>query len=518
VSEAEAAPPALTLDPRTPEEWAAFRALAHRMVDDTLDHLAGLRDAPAWRRMPDEVRASIRGEPLPWEGAGAEAAYRDYVERVRPYPNGNLHPRFWGWVQGTGTPLGAMADMLAAALNPHLAGFDQAPALVEHQVVAWLAEVVGMPPGASGVLVTGGTMANVLGVAVARHVAAQRAGFDVREDGLQRGGRPCLTLYASAETHGWARKAAELLGLGARALRTVPVDAADRIDLGALAAAVRADRRAGHLPCCAIGTAGTVNTGATDDLAALADFCRGEGLWFHVDGAFGALARLSEELRPLVAGIERADSVGLDLHKWGWLPFGCACALVGDAALHRAAFATAPVYLAGAARGVIAGGLPFADRGVDLTRGFSALKVWLSLKAQGASSWARLIEQNVRDARRLAALVDAHPELELLAPAALNVVCFRYAPPGAPDDAPGDELDAINREVLLRVQESGTAVPSGTTVRGRYAIRVANVNHRSRPEDFDALVEAVVRFGREVARDASRSGAPWGRRVRRPRR
>lgn len=478
-----------TLDPR---DWEEFRGLAHRMVDDMIDHLASLRAQPAWRPMPAPVRESF-DEPLPREGAGAGPVYREFLERVLPYPNGNLHPRFWGWVQGNGTPLGMMADMLASGMNPHLAGFDQAPARVEDQVLRWLAELMGFPPGASGLLVTGGTIANVLGLAVARHA---RAGFDVREEGVQ-GGRPRMTFYGSAETHGWARKAAELLGLGNASFRRVPVDREYRVDVDALAARVREDRAAGLHPFCVIGTAGTVNTGATDDLRALAAFCRAEGLWFHVDGAFGALARLVPELRPVVDGMEEADSLAFDLHKWGYLPFECACVLVRDAEAHRGAFAIQASYLAESTRGVIAGGLPFADRGIDLTRGFKALKVWMSLKAHGVDTLARLVQQNVEQARHLAGRIRAHAELELLAPVPLNVVCFRYAPEGAAEA----ELNAVNEEVLLRLQEGGIAVPSGTVLGGRYAIRVANVNHRSRREDFDTLVEAVARIGAEVRRE-----------------
>ncbi len=478
-------PPEETLDPA---DWDAFRALAHRMVDDTVEYLATLRERAPWQPMPPAVRDSFR-EPLPRGGEGEAAAYDQFRARIQPYPNGNLHPRFWGWVQGTGTPLAMMADMLASAMNPHLAGFDQAPARVEHQVIRWLAELMGFPADAGGVLVTGGTMANLLGLNVARHA---RAGWDVREQGMEGG--PRITVYGASETHGWIRKAVELMGMGRRAFRPLPVDSGYRIDVDALAAAVREDRAAGHRPFCVIGTAGTVNTGAVDDLTALADFCAAEGLWFHVDGAFGAWAYASDTLRPLVAGMERADSIGFDLHKWGYLPFECACVLVRDAELHRAAFASAAPYLAVAERGITAGGLPFADRGVDLTRGFKALKVWMSFKAHGVDALVRLVEQNVEQARYLAARVEASPSLELMAPVPLNVVCFRYAPA----DLPEPERDAVNAEILIRLQEGGIAVPSGTTLDGRFAIRAAIVNHRSRREDFDALVEAVERIGREV--------------------
>jgi aromatic-L-amino-acid/L-tryptophan decarboxylase len=237
-----------------------------------------------------------------------------------------------------------------------------------------------------------------------------------------------------------------------------------------------------------------VNTGAIDDLQALARVCAEEELWFHIDGAFGALARLSPALRERVTGIELADSVAFDLHKWMYLPFEVACVLVRDAQVHRDAFALTPSYLTPSSRGVIAGGLPFADRGVELTRSFKALKVWVSLKAEGVNRFARLIEQNVRQCEYLAGVIDAHPRLELLAPVALNIVCFRYVAAGFSEE----QQNALNQEALLRLQESGISVPSSTTIRGHFAIRVANVNHRSRREDFDLLVTSVLRFGEEV--------------------
>jgi glutamate/tyrosine decarboxylase-like PLP-dependent enzyme len=304
-----------------------------------------------------------------------------------------------------------------------------------------------------------------------------------------------MTVYGSTETHGWAQKAAELMGLGNRAFRRVAVDNDFRIDLNALRRAVDEDRRAGHRPFCVIGNAGTVNTGATDDLAALASFCREEGLWFHVDGAFGALARIVPSLASLVAGIEQADSLAFDLHKWMYLPFEVACVLVRDAKAHRDAFTLTPSYLAETSRGVIAGGLQFAERGLELTRSFRALKVWMSLKAHGINAFSRLIEQNVRQARYVADLIRAHPDLELAAPVPLNIVCFRFAP----KDAPGDELNRINEEILLRIQESGLAVPSSTTIGEAFALRIAITNHRSKREDFDLLVKAVSEIGRALA-------------------
>ena len=487
--------PEETLDPT---DWGELRALGHRMVDDMMDYLEHVRERPVWRPVPAETRAAL-DEPTPRGATDPAAVYQQFREHVLPYPNGNIHPRFWGWVMGTGTPLAMLADMLASGMNAHLAGYDQAPALVERQAIRWMAELLGFPPESSGLLVSGGTVANLVGLAVARNAGA---GFDIRAEGLQRPGTPRLLFYGSSETHSWARKASELLGMGDSAFRRIPVSAAYEVDVAALRTAIAGDRAAGHRPFCVIGNAGTVNTGATDDLRALAELCRQEQLWFHVDGAFGAFAALAPSLRATVAGLELADSVAVDLHKWGYLPFEVGLALVRHPEAHRATFATTSSYLDAAPRGIVAGGFPFADLGVQLSRGFRALKVWMSLKAHGADAWGRLVEQNVAQARHLQALIEAEPRLELLAPAPLNVVCFRFVAPGLDAAA----LDAVNQEILIRVQERGIAVPSSTVLGGRFALRVAITNHRSRLADFDLLVEAVLAAGTELMEAGQRGG------------
>jgi glutamate/tyrosine decarboxylase-like PLP-dependent enzyme len=285
-------------------------------------------------------------------------------------------------------------------------------------------------------------------------------------------------------------------------LRLVPNDEQFRIDLAALRRMMAEDSAAGFQPFCVVGNAGTVSTGATDDLEALAAICHQAGLWFHVDGAFGALAHWSENLRHIVKGIEEADSVALDLHKWMYQPFTAACLLVRDRDAHRRTFATSTAYLASTDRGVAAGGLPFFDLGIDLTREFRALKVWMSLKAHGARMIAELIEQNVEQARKLARMVEENSELQLLAPVPLNIVCFRYAPQGQHDD---EFLNQINQELLLRLQETGAAVPSSTLLQNRFAIRCAFVNHRTRSADVDSLAEAVIRIGRAVYGELKRA-------------
>jgi aromatic-L-amino-acid decarboxylase len=485
-----------TFDPATSEAWASLRALGHRMLDDMFSAQEHLSHAPTWTELPADKRALFdRG--VPWAGIGAEAAYEQFRSHILPYGNGNWHPRFFGWVQGQGTPLAMLAEMLAAGMNPHLGGFNHAPPMVERQVISWLAELMGIPD-AGGLLVTGGTAANTHALGVARFWAARTRGRDSRNLGVQAwpdlpSARP-LVFYGSQETHSWARKAAEWLGLGDRAFRRVPVNADYQMDMDALARLIEADRGRGLDPFCVMGTAGSVNTGSTDDLMAIAELCQKEQLWFHVDGAFGALAAVAPTVRGQVRGMERADSIAFDLHKWGSMPFECACVLVRDASVNHDTFRATANYLAETTRGLSAGGVFFADRGLDLTRGFKALKIWMQLQADGVSKLGRIIDQNVRQTQALVMAIDNHAELERLAPAPLNVVCFRYRTPALGESS----ADTLNAELLLRLQERGIAAPSGTTIGGRYAIRVAHVNHRTTPADLAVLLGAVVEIGREL--------------------
>jgi aromatic-L-amino-acid decarboxylase len=477
-----------TLDP---EDWESMRTLGHRMVDDMLDYMRTVRERPAWQHAPDSVRAHFDG-PLPLDPQPPEAVYAEFREHVLPYPVGNIHPRFWGWVFGTGTALGALAELLAASMNIGASGglAYHSANYVEYQVLDWFKEMLGFPASASGLLTSGCSAANLIGLAVARNA---KAGYDLRREGL--GATPHkMVLYASAEIHSSVQKAVELLGLGSDSLRRVPVDDRFRMDLTALRAALARDRADGHLPFCVVGAAGTTNTGAIDDLEALADLCRQEDLWLHVDGAFGAWAAIAPGARHLVAGMERADSLAFDLHKWMYMPYELGCVLVRHEEQHRRAFSLTPDYLAHGEgnRGLSGLDLPWlSDYGFQLSRGFRALKAWMSLKEHGTLKYGCLIQQNLDQARYLAGLVEAAPELELVAPVALNVVCFRVVRPGL-DEA---VLNELNRQIVIELQEGGVAAVSGTLIRGIYALHVAHCNHRSRREDFDVLVREVIRLG-----------------------
>jgi glutamate/tyrosine decarboxylase-like PLP-dependent enzyme len=379
--------------------------------------------------------------------------------------------------------------------TPSGCGGQQSADHVEKQVIDWFKEMLGFPASASGLLTSGCSAANLIGLAVARNT---KSGFDLRREGIQVAPHN-MVLYASQEIHSSIQKAVELLGLGSDALRLVPVNDSFQIDIEALKATIAQDRADGHLPFCVVGAAGTTNTGAIDDLNALADICQQENLWLHVDGAFGAWAALTPGAQNLVSGMERADSLAFDLHKWMYMPYVIGCILVRREEDQRNAFSLTPDYLAHGEgdRGISGGDLPWlTDYGFQLSRGFQSLKAWMSLKEHGSRKYGRLIQQNVDQARYLAELIDASPELELAAPVTLNVVCFRYIGPGLDDAA----LDALNKEILFELQEQGIAAPSGTIVRDKYVLHVAHTNHRSRREDFDILVREVIRVGKEFER------------------
>jgi glutamate/tyrosine decarboxylase-like PLP-dependent enzyme len=469
-----------------PNDWSDLRALGHRMMDDMFDHLAGLRQQPVWRKMPDEIRACFE-KPLPERGTDAQSLYRFFGEAIQPYVTGNTHPGFMGWVHGGGNAVSMLAEFLAGAMNANCGGRDHVGIALERQVIAWAAEMVGMPRGTSGVLLTGSSMANFVALLCARFQALGPAG---RVAGI---GDRRLTAYVGETAHRCIAGAMDMAGIGTANLRRIPVDAAYRVDVARLARAIEQDRAAARTPFLIIGTAGTVDTGAIDDLAALADTAAALGLWFHVDAAFGALAALSPRLRPRLAGLERADSIAFDFHKWAQVTYDAGCVLVRDQAVQLGAFAQQTHYLAAAPRG-LAGGAPWpCDLGPDLSRGFRALKIWATLAAYGAETMAALVDQCCDLAALLARRIEASNRLELAAPVSLNIVCFRVR---------GLD-DAALFSLVADLQESGAFAPSTTVLDGRAAIRAAIFNHRTTRADIDGLLDAVLQLADHPTGSAS---------------
>lgn len=480
--------PTASLDPT---DWEGMRTLAHRMVDDAFARLQGLRDGPVWQPMPDALRADFT-DPVPVDPAPLETIHAEVMRTVYSHAMGNIHPRFWAWYMGAGNLTGALAEFLAAIDGSNLGGGDTAANAVDLQVTDWLRQMIGFPEGASGTLVNAGSMANIVGLMVARNAMA---GVDLHHDGVADMARP-LRFYASDQVHNCHMKAMNLLGVGGKALARVATDADFRMDVAALRAAIAADQAAGMKPACVIATAGTTNTGAIDPIAAIADLCHDEGLRLHVDGCIGALLSIAPANRHLVAGIERADSVALDLHKCLHAPFDVGCALIRDRRQHRSTFVEAAEYLTVASRGISS--VEFLnDYSLDTTRGFRALKVWMMLKTHGTATFGAIIDHNIVQARHLAARITVTPGLVLMAPVAIDIVCFRVDP-GDMDEA---ALRALNTEIMLRIQESGVAVFTDTTIRGRHALRVAICNHRTRTEDLDLLVDEVLRHATDLAKE-----------------
>ena len=473
-----------------PEDWDAARRSLHAAVDCCIDWLRDVRDKPVWRETPAEVKARLTAaapaSPTPLDDL-VGAFRQDFL----PFATGNLHPRFFGWVHGAGTLAGALGEMLAGFMNCNVAGRDHVAVYVERQVIAWCKALFGFPAAASGILTSGTSMGTIIALAVARDATA---GADVRRQGLAGARRP-LVGYASREAHSAVTKAFALLGLGEEALRLVPVDDMFRLSVADLAAMIAADRAAGRSPAIVVASAGTVNTGAIDPLDEIAALCRTERLWLHVDGAFGGLAIVAAEHRAALAAIGAADSIAFDFHKWLQVPYDAGCVLVRDAAAHRHAFSARHDYLAPAGR-ALAGGDPwFCEYGPEMSRGFRALKVWFTVMAYGTERLAAVIARNCRQARHVADAVAASPDLALLAPVSLNIVCFRFVGP-LRDEA---MLDACNADIVAALQSEGIAAPSTTRIGGRLAIRVCLVNHRTTTADLDLLVLEVVRVGRAWA-------------------
>ena len=455
------------------------------MLDDMINYVAQIRDRPVWQCAPESTESNFRGS-LPVEPTSLAEVHETFLQHILPYAVGNAHPGFMGWVHGGGSTVGMLAEMLAAGLNANLGGRDHIPIAVEQQVVSWMQRLFGFPDTASGLFVTGSSIANFIGILVAR---TAKIGTEVRTLGLVELSQK-LTVYTSASAHGCIAQALELAGIGSNQLRKIGVNDCHQMNLKDLQNAITADRAAGAIPFCLVGTSGTVDVGAIDDLSGIAEIARREKIWFHVDGACGALGMLSPNIAAKLQGIEQADSIALDFHKWGQVPYDAGFVLIRDSQVHYETFASPAAYLRREIRGMAAGSPWPCDFGPDLSRSFKALKVWFTLQVYGADRLGRMMERTCELANYLADQVAETPELELLAPVTLNIVVFRYRSRSA---------DHLNAEIVIAIQESGIAAPSSTVVDGKFAIRAAIFNHRTTEEDIDNLIEATLRFGRRFS-------------------
>ena len=467
------------------------RRLGRLAADAVAEHREKLLERPVFGKIGAD--ASLFDGPPPEEGRPFEDVLEFVRQHVLPHPFGNSHPRFFGFINATADPVGSTADYLAAALNPNCWGGDHAAVHVENQVIGWLAALLGLPREAEGILVSGGSMANFTALAAARR--AMTPG-NVREDGLSGEGRPRLVVYASDQVHHCVDKAVDLLGIGTRNLRKIETDERFRMRMDLLELAIAEDRGAGLSPAIVVGTAGTVNTGAIDPMDALAELCRRESLWFHVDGAYGAMAVLSRELAPLFAGLDRADSIAADPHKWLYVPYEAGATLVRQPGRLAATFRKFPEYLASDPESPFPGPAWFAERGVELSRGFKALKVWMGIQVHGTRAYARAIENDVALARFLSEEVDRRSDFERMADPVLSIANFRYRPAGAALSE--SELDRLNRRIINRLVGAGSFFLAPTILKGRTAMRACIVNFRTTKEDLTFLLDEAARVGKEI--------------------
>ena len=465
---------------------AQFRQLGYKAVDLIADNLERLqnRHEPARRAVPTALRAQILAHPLPATGSDPATLLEFVAQHILPYPLGNINPRFFAWINSPAAPISILGELLAAGMNTSAAGGDQASTYLEHAVLNWLKEIMGFPRESGGLLVSGGSMATLVGLTVMRYCKTQTS--NIRAHGMQQEPTP-MVVYKSAEGHSCIDKAVEMLGIGHNYLRKIPVDAECRMDVVHLAQQISADRQAGLNPVCVVASAGTVNTGAIDPFEAIADICQRENLWLHVDGAYGAIGVLAEQAAHLYKGMARADSLGLDPHKWMYVPVECGCALVKDQEAMRNAFSLVPAYLRDDRQ------LPwFAEYGPQQTRGFRALKLWLAMQQLGVAGYRQLISRDVALAQLLRAKIAERADFELMAAGPLSVTCFRYAPTGVHD------LRALNRGLLEVVQSQGQTYLTSTEIHGEFVLRATVVNFRTDVSDLDFLLDAIEQAGQEV--------------------
>jgi aromatic-L-amino-acid decarboxylase len=476
---------------------ATFRALGHRLVDQLADFLESLPRRPVTHdESPSAVRDALdlTGR-LPESGMDPGPLLERTAQLLFDHSLFNGHPRFFGYITAPPAPIGILADFLAAAVNPNVGAWMLSPAAteIESQTVRWIAELIGYPVDCGGLLVSGGNMANFVCFLAAR---AAKAGWDVREHGLAGYSGRRLRVYGSVETHTWIQKAADLGGLGTASIRWIPTDAKLRMDVAALRRQIEADAAGGDVPFIVVGTAGSVSTGAVDPLSEIGALCREHGVWFHVDGAYGGLAAAVPGAPDDLRGLCRADSIAVDPHKWLYAPLEAGCALVRDPDMLRAAFAYHPTYYH-----FEEGATNYVDYGPQNSRSFRALKVWLALRHVGAAGYRKMIADDIHLSQAMAGAVGRHAELQLTTQD-LSITTFRYVPRDLRTKL-GEELverhlDALNRELLDRLQRGGEAFVSNAIVGGRYVLRACIVNFHTALADVEAVPEIVARIGRTV--------------------
>ena len=480
---------------------AEFRAIGHDLVDRIADFLGSLPDRPvAPDTTPSAIRALLGGSSVPASGAEPAAIMREAAELLFDHSTFNGHPRFFGYITSSAAPIGALSDMLAATINANCGAWSLSPVAseMERQAVRWVAELIGYPSDAGGLLVSGGNMANIVCLIAALRA---QAGWDVRAHGVGGGAGRRLTVYASSEVHTWLQKGADICGLGIDSVRAVPVDASLAMDVNALLAQISEDRERGLQPAVVVGTAGTVSTGAIDPLPELAAICRKNGLWFHVDGAYGAPAAMIEQAPAALAALALADSVAVDPHKWLYAPIEAGCSLVRNREALHDAYAFHPPYykFEGDAADPPTN---FHEWGPQNSRGFRALKVWATIRQVGRDGYRRMITDDIALAREMYALAEREPELEALTQS-LSITTFRYVPRELADRRHEPEvaaqLNALNTELLAKLQAEGRVYLSNAVIEDVFALRACIVNFRTGAEDVRAVVEAALEGGREIS-------------------
>jgi glutamate/tyrosine decarboxylase-like PLP-dependent enzyme len=486
------------MEPRT------FRRLGHELVDRIADHLERLPETPVTpAESPAEIRTLIdAGRGLPERGSDAGSLISEAAKLLFEHSLFNGHPRFFGYVTASAAPIGVLADLLAAAVNPNVGAWKLSPMAteIEAQTVRWIAELIGFPADCGGLMTSGGNAANFVGFLSAR---AARARWDVRRSGA--GGPKSLRCYVSTQTHTWVQKAADLFGLGTDSIRWVPTDPNQRMDVKALRRHVAEDFDQDHQPFLVVGTAGTVSTGAVDPLPEIAAFCRESGLWFHVDGAYGGIAACAPGVPADLLGLTAADSVAVDPHKWLYAPLEAGCALVRDAKTLLNAFSYHPPYYH-----FDPDVTNYFDLGPQNSRGFRALKVWLALRQAGREGYRTMVADDISLAQHLYRLVEAHPDLEAVTQS-LSITTFRYVPGDLRLTRDTEEaqafLNRLNQEVLTRIEKSGEAFLSNAVIDDKFCLRLCIVNFRTTTADVEALPELVIRHGRQAYRDLNSARA-----------